>query len=341
MVHASIRSAVVREVAQSAVWRRWFGGGALSAFPLWAWVGFTALIVGLLVLDLLVFARGAREISFRRASVLSGFWIGLALLFGVAVFVVAGPERGGEYFAGYIVEKSLSVDNVFVFALIFSYFAVPARYQYRVLLWGIVGALVLRGFFIAIGAELLDRYGWMVYVFGAILIYTGIRMALHRDTEVHPERNPVLRLARRLVPITEDFRGDRFFVRQGSVRGKLMATPLFAVIIIVGTTDVVFAVDSIPAIFSITSSAFVVWSANAFAVLGLRPLYFMLAGMMNRFVYLSLGLSVVLVFVGAKFFYSGIFDAKVPIWVSLPFIASVVAVSIAASLYKTRGGRPA
>ena len=165
-------------------------------------------------------------------------------------------------------------------------------------------------------------------------------MALHRDTEIHPERNPVLRLARRLVPVTEDFRGDRFFVRQGSARGKLMATPLFAVIIMVGTTDVVFAVDSIPAIFSITSSAFVVWSANAFAVLGLRPLYFMLAGMMSRFVYLSLGLSVVLVFVGAKFLYSGIFDAKVPIWVSLPFIATVVAVSIVASLYKTRGGRP-
>jgi tellurite resistance protein TerC len=163
-------------------------------------------------------------------------------------------------------------------------------------------------------------------------------MALHRDTEVHPERNPVLRLIRRLVPMTEDFRGDRFFVRHG---GKLMATPLFAVIVMVGTTDVVFAVDSIPAIFSITSSVFVVWSANAFAVLGLRPLYFMLAGMMNRFVYLSLGLSVILVFVGAKFFYSGLFDAKVPIWVSLPFIGTVVLVSIAASLYKTRGGRPA
>ena len=309
----------------------------MSAFPLWAWVGFTALIVGLLVLDLLVFARGAREISFRRAGALSAFWVGLALLFGVVVFVVAGPERGGEYFTGYIVEKSLSVDNVFVFALIFSYFAVPSRYQYRVLLWGIVGALVLRGFFIAIGAELLDRYGWMVYVFGAFLIYTGVRMAFHRDTEVHPERNPVLRLVRRFVPMTEDFRGDRFFVRHA---GKLMATPLFAVIIMVGTTDVVFAVDSIPAIFSITSSVFVVWSANAFAVLGLRPLYFMLAGMIERFVYLSLGLSVVLVFVGAKFFYSGLFDAKVPIWVSLPFIATVVAVSIAASLFKTRADGP-
>ncbi len=333
MVHAV--STVVREVVGNTRWRGPFGGGAVSDFPLWAWVGFTVLIVGLLVLDLLVFARGVREISFRRATALSGFWIGLALLFGVAVSVVAGPERGGEYFAGYIVEKSLSVDNVFVFALIFSYFAVPSRYQYRVLLWGIVGALVLRGFFIAIGAELLDRYGWMVYVFGVFLIYTGIRMALHRDAEVHPERNPALRLVRRLVPMTEDFRGDRFFVRHA---GKLMATPLFAVIIMVGTTDVVFAVDSIPAIFSITSSVFVVWSANAFAVLGLRPLYFMLAGMMSRFVYLSLGLSVVLVFVGAKFLYSGFFEAKVPIWVSLPFIASVVTVSIVASLYKTRGG---
>jgi TerC family integral membrane protein len=335
MGHVFVRNTAVREAAESVPGRAASGGGALSVFPLWAWVGFTALIVVLLVLDLLVFGRGEREISFRRATVLSGFWIGLALLFGVAVFVVAGPERGGEYFAGYIVEKSLSVDNVFVFALIFSYFAVPSRYQYRVLLWGIVGALVLRGFFVLIGAELLERYGWMVYVFGAFLIYTGIRMALHRDTEVHPERNPVLRLVRRLVPMTEDFKGDRFFVRHG---GKLLATPLFAVIVMVGTTDVVFAVDSIPAIFSITSSVFVVWSANAFAVLGLRPLYFMLAGMMERFVYLSLGLSVVLVFVGAKFFYSGLFDAKVPIWVSLPFIATVVLVSVAASLYKTRGG---
>ncbi|MDP8938733.1 MAG: TerC/Alx family metal homeostasis membrane protein, partial [Actinomycetota bacterium] len=232
------------------------------------------------------------------------------------------------------VEKSLSVDNVFVFALIFTYFAVPSRYQYRVLLWGIVGALVLRGIFIAVGAELLNRYEWIVYVFGAFLIYTGIRMAMHRDTEVHPERNPVLRLVRRLVPMTNDFQGNNFFVRNA---GKLMATPLFAVIIVIGTTDVVFAVDSIPAIFAITSSAFIVWSTNAFAVLGLRPLYFMLAGLIDRFVYLSIGLSIVLVFVGAKFIYSGLFDAKVPIWVSLPFIAIVVATSILASLYKTRG----
>jgi tellurite resistance protein TerC len=305
----------------------------LTTFPLWAWAGFLALLALLLVLDLAVLARGAKVISFRRAAVLSGFWIGVAVLFGLALLVLAGPQRGGEYFAGYIVEKSLSVDNVFVFALIFSYFAVPAQYQYRVLFWGVVGALVLRGVFVLVGAELLNRYEWMVYVFGVFLIYTGIRMALHRDSEVHPERNPVLRLVRRLVPMTKDFQGEKFFTRHA---GKLMATPLFAVIVAVGTTDVVFAVDSIPAIFAITSSAFIVWTANAFAVLGLRPLYFMLAGMMDRFVYLQTGLAVVLVFVGAKFIYSGLFG-KLPLWISLPFIATVVAVSIGASLYKTRG----
>jgi tellurite resistance protein TerC len=308
----------------------------VTTFPFWAWIGFIALVGLLLVLDLSVLARGAREISFRRATMLSAFWIGVAVLFGFALLAVAGPQRGGEYFAGYIVEKSLSVDNVFVFALIFSYFAVPSRFQYRVLFWGIIGALVLRGIFVLIGAELLNRYDWMVYVFGVFLIYTGIRMAFHRDSEVHPERNPVLRLVRRFVPMTEDFQGENFFVRHS---GKLIATPLFAVIVVIGTTDVVFAVDSIPAIFAITDSAFIVWTANAFAVLGLRPLYFMLAGMMDRFVYLQTGLAVVLVFVGAKFIYSGFFG-KLPIWISLPFIATVVAVSIGASLYKTRGVTP-
>ena len=304
----------------------------MSTFPAWAWAGFTALILVLLLLDLLVLARGSREISFRQATVLSVFWILLALLFGAVVFAVAGPVRGGEYLAGYLIEKSLSVDNVFVFALIFSYFAVPARYQYRVLFWGVVGALVLRGIFVLVGAELLERYDWMIYIFGVFLIYTGIRMALHRDAEIHPERNPVLRAVRRVVPMTPDFRGEKFFIRRA---GKLLATPLFAVIVVIGTTDVIFAVDSIPAIFAITSSPFVVWSANAFAVLGLRPLYFMLAGMIDRFVYLSVGLSIVLVFVGVKFIVSDLFG-KVPITYSLPFIATVVIVSILASLYKTR-----
>jgi tellurite resistance protein TerC len=307
-------------------------GDPVTTFPLWAWLGFTGLIAALLVLDLAVMARRSREISFRQATLMSAFWIIVALLFGVVVLVVAGAERGGEYFAGYIVEKSLSVDNVFVFALIFSYFAVPTHYQYRVLFWGIVGALVLRGIFVLIGAQLLERYDWMVYVFGVFLIYTGIRMAFHRDAEVHPERNPVLRAVRRLIPMTRDFKDENFFTRHS---GKIYATPLFAVIVVVATTDVVFAVDSIPAVFAITSSAFIVWSANAFAVLGLRPLYFMLAGMMERFVYLQAGLAVVLVFVGAKFIISDLFG-KVPIWVSLPFIATVVTVSILASLWKTR-----
>jgi tellurite resistance protein TerC len=302
-------------------------------FPVWAWVGFTFLIFALLLLDLLVLARGSREISFRQATALSVFWIVLALFFGVVVFAVAGPGRGGEYLAGYIIEKSLSVDNVFVFALIFSYFGVPARYQYRVLFWGVVGALVLRGVFVLVGAELLERYDWMIYIFGVFLVYTGVRMAFHRDAEVHPERNPVLRVLRRLVPMTPGFHDERFFVRKA---GKLFATPLFAVIVVVGTTDVVFAVDSIPAIFAITSSSFVVWSANAFAVLGLRPLYFMLAGLIDRFVYLQTGLSVVLVFVGVKFLVSDLVG-KVPIWVSLPFIAIVISVSILTSLWKTRG----
>ncbi len=312
-------------------------------FPVWAWVAFGAFILLMLVLDLFVLHRGAKEISFREAAVLSAFWVALSLLFGVFVWIWAGPTTAGEYYAGYVIEKALSVDNVFVFALIFGYFAVPVQYQYRVLVWGVIGALVLRAIFILIGAELLENYDWMVYLFGAFLIYTGIRMARHGNQEVHPERNPVLRLLRRILPMTDGYRGQKFLVRedpsqgsgQGSSRGKLMATPLLAVLIVVETTDVVFAVDSIPAIFAITTNTFVVWTSNAFAILGLRALYFMLAGLMQRFVYLSIGLSVVLVFVGAKFIWSDLFG-KVPIWVSLPFIATVVGVSIAASLWKTR-----
>jgi tellurite resistance protein TerC len=302
-------------------------------FPVWAWVAFGAFVLLMLVLDLFVLHRDAKEISFREAAVLSAFWVALALLFGIFVWIWAGPTTAGEYYAGYIIEKALSVDNVFVFALIFAYFAVPVQYQYRVLFWGVLGALVLRVIFILIGAELLETYDWMVYLFGAFLICTGIRMARHSNQEVHPERNPVLRLLRRVLPMTDGYRGQKLLVRE---RGKLMATPLLAVLMAVETTDVVFAVDSIPAIFAITTNTFVVWTSNAFAILGLRALYFMLAGLMQRFVYLSLGLSVVLVFVGAKFIWSDLFG-KVPIWVSLPFIATVVSISIAASLWKTRG----
>lgn len=305
----------------------------MTEFPLWSWVAFSAFILLMLALDLFVLHRGAKEISFKEAAVLSAFWVSLALLFGVFVWVWAGPQTGGEYFAGYLIEKALSVDNVFVFALIFSYFAVPLRYQYRVLFWGVVGALVLRAVFILAGAELLNRYDFMVYVFGVFLVYTGFRMARHKDSDVDPGRNPLLRLLRRIMPVTEGYRGQRFIVREG---GKWVATPLLAVLIAVETTDVVFAVDSIPAIFAITTDTFVIWTSNAFAILGLRALYFMLAGLMQRFIYLKIGLSIILVFVGVKFLLTDIVG-KVPIWISLPFIATVVGVSIAASLYKTRG----
>jgi tellurite resistance protein TerC len=305
----------------------------LTTFPIWAWVVFSAFLLLMLALDLFVLHRHAKEISFREATVFSAFWVALALFFGILVWLWAGPTTASEYYAGYIIEKALSVDNVFVFALIFSYFAVPVQYQYRVLFWGVVGALVLRAIFILLGAELLERYDWMVYVFGAFLIYTGVRMAFHSNEEVHPERNPVLKLLRRLLPMTSGYRGQRFLVRE---KGVLMATPLLAVLVAVETTDVIFAVDSIPAIFAITTDTFVVWTSNAFAILGLRALYFMLAGLIQRFVYLSVGLSIILVFVGVKFIISELVG-KVPIWVSLPFIALVITVSIAASLWKTRG----
>jgi len=308
----------------------------VTEFPLWAWAAFAGFILAMLALDLFVLHRDAKEISFREASVLSAFWIALALAFGMFVWVWAGAETGGEYFAGYLIEKALSVDNIFVFALIFAYFAVPLRYQYRVLFWGVVGALVLRAIFILAGAELLNRYDFMVYVFGVFLIYTGVRMARHKDTDVDPGRNPLLRLLRRVMPVTDGYRGQKFVVREG---GKWVATPLLAVLIAVETTDVVFAVDSIPAIFAITTDTFVVWTSNAFAILGLRALYFMLAGLMRRFVYLKVGLSIILVFVGVKFILSDLVG-KVPVWVSLPFIAAVVGFSIAASLYKTRGQKP-
>ena len=310
----------------------------MSTFPVWAWIAFGVFILVLLALDLFVFHREAKEVSFREATLASAFWVFLGLAFGVFVWIWAGPTTAGEYYAGYVIEKTLSIDNVFVFALIFSYFAVPLRYQYRVLFWGVVGALIMRAVFILVGAELLERFHWMIYVFGAFLVCTGVRMALHKNQEVHPERTPLLKLARRALPVTDDYRGQRLVVRE---RGRLMATPLLMVLVTVESADVVFAVDSIPAVFAITTNAFVVWTSNSFAILGLRALYFMLAGLMKRFVYLSVGLSVILVFVGVKFLVSDVVG-KVPIWVSLPFIATVVAVSILASLYKTRGqGREA
>jgi len=297
---------------------------------LWVWPAFVGLILLLLALDLFVFHREAHEVSFREATLFSVFWIALGLGFGALIFAWMGPKAGGEYLAGYLIEKSLAVDNIFVFALIFGYFAVPAKYQHRVLFWGVVGALVFRAAFIAGGAALLENFHWMIYVFGGFLVFTGIRMALHRDEEVHPERNPALRLFRRVVPTTDEYHGQRFVIRKA---GKLLATPLMAVLVLVETSDIIFAVDSIPAIFAVTDDPFLVFSSNAFAILGLRALYFMLAGMIDRFVYLKVGLALVLVFVGVKMLLADIFH--IPIWISLAVIAATIGVSIMVSLRKT------
>jgi len=296
--------------------------------PVWAWVGFVVLILLLLALDLFVFHREAHEVSFREATKFSIFWIALGLAFGGVIWAWLGPQAGAEYLAGYLIEKSLSVDNIFVFALIFTYFGVPAKYQHRVLFWGILGALIFRAAFIAGGAALLDRFHWTIYVFGGFLVITGIRMAMHRDEEVHPERNPVLGLFRRLVPMTAGYHGQKFVIKEA---GRRLATPLMAVLVLIETSDILFAVDSIPAIFAVTREPFIVFTSNAFAILGLRALYFMLAGMIHRFVYLKLGLAVVLVYVGIKMLLTAV-HIEIPIWLSLGFIALAITVSIVASL---------
>jgi tellurite resistance protein TerC len=240
-------------------------------------------------------------------------------------------EAALAFFTGYLIEKSLSVDNIFVFVLIFTFFAVPAVYQHRVLFWGILGALIMRGALIVVGAVLLKEFHWIIYIFGAFLIFTGIRMAIHRNEEIHPEQNPVVRLLRRIIPVTENYESDHFFIRRA---GKLMATPLFLVLLIVESTDLVFAVDSIPAIFAVTNDPFIVYTSNVFAILGLRSLYFLLAGVMDKFYYLKLGLSVVLTFVGTKMAIVDIY--KIPVGLSLGVIASILAIAVVASLWRSR-----
>ena len=295
--------------------------------PLYLWVAVAGGIALALALDLFVLHRDAHEVSMREAALTSAAWIAVGVAFGIGVWWFAGADRAGEYFAGYLIEKSLSVDNVFVFALLFSYFAVPAKYQHRVLFWGVVGALILRAGFIAAGAALLEQFHWVIYVFGGLLLVTGIKMLRSSGHSVDPGRNPVLRLLRRRVAMTDEYHGQRFFVRQGV---RWVATPMLAVLVAIETTDVVFAVDSIPAIFAVTDEPFLVFTSNAFAILGLRALYFLLAGMMGRFVYLKTGLAAILLFVGAKMLLTEVW--KVPIALSLLVIASILAVAVVASL---------
>jgi tellurite resistance protein TerC len=296
------------------------------------WIVLAAVIGGFLALDLFVFHRHAHVVSIREAGAWSIVWIGLGVGFGGLVWAWLGPQAGGEYLAGYAIEKSLSMDNVFLFAMIFAYFAVPAEYQHRLLFWGVVGAIVFRAIFIAAGATLLDTFHWTIYVFGVILLATGWKMARSQGHGVDPGRNPVLRLLRRVIPIQSEYSGQRFFVRSA---GRLMGTPLLAVLVVVETSDILFAIDSIPAIFAITADPFIVFSSNAFAILGLRSLYFLLAGMIERFAYLKIGLSALLVFAGIKILLSDLY--KIPVGVSLAVILTILALSIGFSLWRSRG----
>ena len=311
------------------------GATASVTFPFWAWAVFVGMVVTLLFLDLFVLHRKAKEIPFKEALWLSGFWIAVSLAFGAFVWLVGGPDAGGRYLTAYLVEKSLSVDNVFVFAVIFSGLAVPEKYRYHVLFWGVIGALVFRLLFILAGTALLSTFTWLVYVFGAFLVFTGIRLLRGggNNEEVDPQDNRALKLLRRVLPFTEDYRGDRFFV---SENGKRYATPLLAALVVIEASDVIFAIDSVPAVLSLTQTTFVAYSAMAFAVLGLRALYFALEGLVDRFVYLHYGLAAILIFLGAEFILQG-FGIHVPIYASLLFIAAVITTSVVASLKATRG----
>jgi tellurite resistance protein TerC len=295
------------------------------------WAGFTLFVLVMLALDLGVFHRRAHTVHVREALVWTTVWITLAMLFNLGVYLWFGPDRALEFLAGYLIEKALSVDNIFVFLLVFSSFSTPAELQHRVLFWGIFGAIVLRALFIVLGAALLTRFHWIAYAFGAFLVVTGARMLLHPGFEVHPERNPLFRLFRRYVPAVATYHGGQFTVVQG---GKRLATPLLVVLLAIEATDVVFAVDSIPAIFAVTKDPFIVYTSNIFAILGLRALYFALAGMIGKFHYLRVGLSLVLAFVGAKMLLASVLN--IPIAVSLAVIAALLGGSVLASLLRAR-----
>jgi len=302
--------------------------------PIWAWGVFLLAVLFMLALDLGVFHRKAHTVSFKEAAVWSVVWVVVALVVNGIVWAWLGHQKALEFFTGYLVEKALSADNIFVFAVLFNYFAVPPEYRHRVLFWGVLGAIVFRLTFILAGTALLKKFHWVVYVFGLIVIVSGIKLLLRKDEEIDPERNPVLRLARKFLPITPNYQGQKFFVR---LSGKLYATPLTLVLLVVESTDIVFAVDSIPAIFAITRDPFIVFTSNVCAILGLRALYFLLEGMMRLFRYLDEGLAVILVFIGVKMLVSEFY--KIPTWVALGFVAVVLTITIALSLMAERRER--
>ena len=298
---------------------------------LWLWVGFNAFVLLMLALDLGVFNRKDHEIKIKEALIWTSVWIVLALLFNAAIYYYNGPEPAMQFLTGYIIEKSLSIDNIFVFVLVFSFFKVPALYQHRVLFWGIIGALIMRAIFIAAGVTLIEKFHWIIYVFGAFLIFTGIKLAINKGTKVDPEHNPVVKLFRKFFPVTDQYHGNKFWIK---VKGKNVATPLFLVLLLIETTDLIFAVDSIPAILAITSDPFIVYTSNVFAILGLRSLYFALAGIMHLFKYLHYGLAAILIFVGIKMVLVDFY--KIPVNVSLCVIGGILLVSVLVSLMRKK-----
>jgi tellurite resistance protein TerC len=293
------------------------------------WIGFTLFVLGMLALDLGVLHRRAHEVRPREALMWSLVWIGLALAFNGGIYAWFGSQRAIEFLTGYLIEKALSVDNIFVFLVLFSYFSVPPAYQHRVLFWGVLGAILLRALFILVGAALIQAFHWIIFVFGGFLILTGIKILTQKHENVQPERNPLMRLLQKLVPTVPEYHGTRFLVR---VNGRRYATPLLVVLIAVEATDVVFALDSIPAIFAVTRDPFIVYTSNIFAILGLRSLYFLLAGIMDRFRYLKVGLGLVLAFVGLKMVVSDLY--QIPVGISLAVVASLLGASILASLLR-------
>lgn len=297
----------------------------------WSWILFNLFVLLMLALDLGVFHRDAHAISLKEALIWSAVWIALALTFNVGVFIVGGTDTGIQFFTGYLVEKSLSVDNIFIFVLLFTYFAVPASNQHRILFWGVLGALIMRGILIGLGSVLLESFHWIVYLFGAFLVFTGLRMAFQKQERVEPEKNPLFKLIRRVIPVTEDFEKDHFFVRRA---GKLFATPMLLALVVIETTDLIFAVDSVPAVFAITTDPFIVYTSNVFAILGLRSLCFVFANVIHKFYYLKVALAVILTFVGVKMLVSGV--VHVPTWTSLLVIALVLTVAIIASVIRAR-----
>lgn len=291
------------------------------------WVGFIVVVLFLLAVDLGIFHRKVHTVGAREAFFWSVTWVVLSLSFGSGVHLRFGAQKGLEFFAGYLIEYALSVDNVFVFIMIFSYFAVPSRLHHRVLFWGILGALVMRATFILVGSALLEAFHWVIYIFGGFLVMTGIKFLRQQESEVHPDKNPVVRLFQRLVPMIPNYESGRFFVKQA---GKRLATPLALVLVTVETTDVVFATDSIPAIFAVTTDPFIVYTSNICAILGLRSMYFLLAAVIERFVYLNIGLGIVLIFVGIKMLVDNMY--KIPIHISLAVVAIVLLSSVLLSL---------